>query len=651
MKTFNWSLTADEIKDRACSLIKESRKVYDECIQQIEPTFEKTIMSLLIYKRDESFQINNLTFLKYVSPHKDIREASRKASEMINEFSIEMAMRYDMYTMFKTVHSLEKKLGVQQQRLMDKIMESYERQGFNLPEQQRKKIKSIMNEQVKLSSEFMKNLADDSTTQYFTLKDLDGCTPDFINRLKKDEDRYQVNAKIPHMRHILRNAKNPETRRKSISLYYSACQMENVPIMETLIYNRAKKAVLLGYDTCAEYITAVKMVKTPDCANEFLNNLWEKLKNPARAELRLMQEFKRKETKCNELPDILSHDFQYYDQMIKKTMYDIDPEEVKQYFPIEKVIEILFSTFSHLFGMRIIEISNHDVWHTSVRYFMVYDADRLIGDFYMDLYSRDGKITGASAHTLIRTYKNENGSFQPSCTAIVCNFLQGADDISTLLLHSDITTLFHEFGHMLHNICSRSEFERFAGTSVERDFVECPSQLLENWAWQPIVLKQMSIHVTTGKQISDDIIKKIIETKQCNVSLLTLRQLFFGIFDMTVHSCKKNQVLDTDQLWHKLRKEITLIPSPDGINGISNFRHLAGGYVAGYYGYMYSKVFACDMFSEFEKKGIDSKEVGRRYRRTILERGSTQDGDKLLRDFLQREPDNGAFLKNIGINK
>jgi len=323
-------------------------------------------------------------------------------------------------------------------------------------------------------------------------------------------------------------------------------------------------------------------------------------------------------------------------------------KKIKEYFPAEKVLSSTFEIYQELLAVRFQQVHSVHVWHPEVQSYEVYDRDsnELIGHFYMDLYPRDGKYTHAAAFPLQPGCLNKDGSRQLPTSAMVCNFAKPQPDSPSLLRHEEVETFFHEFGHIMHGICAKAKYARFAGTSTERDFVECPSQMLENWCWKKDILRRISKHYQTGETLPDDLMDKMIAAKNVNSGLLNLRQVFYGVFDQTIHTQEK---VDLATLYNKLKTEITLTEAQAGTNGAASFGHLVGGYDASYYGYLWSQVFSADLFEQFNKKGVMDPALGKLYREKILQPGGGRDADLILRDFLGRDPVIEPFLKSIGL--
>jgi len=334
-----------------------------------------------------------------------------------------------------------------------------------------------------------------------------------------------------------------------------------------------------------------------------------------------------------------------------KTKYQVNEEEIKDYFPTDLVVTETLNIYQEILGLKFHLLSKEEshVWFDEVSQYSVFDqaTNQFIGHFYLDLYPRDGKYGHAACFSLQRGCLGEDGKIQHPASAMVCNFTKASPEKPALLRHSEFITFFHEFGHVMHGICAQVKYSRFAGTSTERDFVECPSQMLENWCWEKVILQRVTSHYKDGTKLPEEIIQRMLAAKHANSGLLNLRQVFFGILDQTIHKTKGK--LNTEELYGRLKKEITLVDHTPGTNPIGNFGHFMGGYDASYYGYLWSEVYSADLFSVFEEHGILNKEIGDRYRNLILRPGGSDDAMKYLIAFLGREPNQNAFLKSIGL--
>lgn len=423
------------------------------------------------------------------------------------------------------------------------------------------------------------------------------------------------------------------------------------------------------------------MAKTPKTVWDFLNDLRTQLAPGGAKEVAHLLELKNNDLKARNMGQEIDGNYylwdsRFYDRMMVEKEYSIDENKIADYFPLQSTIEGMLSIFEELMGFVFVELTPEDreklsptgkaddiIWHEDVKVFSVWDDEGegsgFVGYLYLDLHPRPGKYGHAANFSLQPGFILPNGTRRYPATALVCNFSKPTKDKPSLLKHDEVVTLFHELGHGIHDLAGRTKFSRFHGTSVVRDFVEAPSQMLENWCWTPSQLKSLSKHYETGEPITDDLIDKQISVKHVNDALFNLRQLHFGLFDMTVHTPKTHaeiEALEVSSLYNTLRTEISGLKGPetqglkaDWGNGEATFGHLIGGYDAGYYGYLSSQVYSTDMFySVFKKNPMDPKE-GRRYRHTVLEKGGSRDEMESLKEFLGREPSTEAFYRELGL--
>lgn len=457
---------------------------------------------------------------------------------------------------------------------------------------------------------------------------------------------------------------------------------QNTALFKEAILLRDEAARLLGYPNHAAFRIEDKMAKDPAVVNTFLSDLRTRLAPGGAKEKAHLVEIKKKDEESRGLkPDENYYlwDHRFYDRMMVEQEYSINENVIAEYFPLQSTVQGMLHIFEELFGFVFVELGPEErkrlsptgkaediAWHEDVILFSVWDdsseGDGFVGYLYLDLHPRQGKYGHAANFNLQPGYLKKDGSRRFPATALVCNFSKPTPKKPSLLKHDEVVTLFHELGHGIHDLSGRTRFSRFHGTATVRDFVEAPSQMLENWCWTPSQIQALSNHYESGAKIPDDLIAKIISVKHVNAAMFNLRQLHFGIFDMTVHSPASHEELEElnySILYNELREQICGLQGPQTNkatrgkknwgHGQATFGHLIGGYDAGYYGYLSSEVYSTDMFyTVFKKNPMDGKE-GRRYRHTVLERGGSQDEMTTLEQFLGRKPNSDAFYAELGL--
>ncbi|MEQ2173024.1 Thimet oligopeptidase, partial [Goodea atripinnis] len=578
-------------------------------------------------------QRNMLDFPQHVSPCKEVRAASTEADKRLSEFDVEMSMREDVY---QRIVALEKKINAEDitleaKRYMERLIKLGKRNGLHLPKETQQVALFTLTLNSNLCIDFNKNLNEDTTSLSFTRDQLEtgGLPEDFLSSLEKDGDKVKITLKYPHYFPTMKKCFVPETRRKLEEAFNSRCKEENSVILKELVKLRAQKSSLLGFSTHADFVLEMNMAKSGKKVASFLEELTRKLKPLGEEERAVLLKLKEKECETRGFPfdgQLHAWDTRYFMTQVRsvssrcfgfelltfvipqveETQYAVDQNLLKEYFPMEVVTQGLLDIYQDLLGLSFELVEGASVWHPDVTLYCVKDRSggQVVGQFYLDLYPREGKYGHAACFGLQPGCLLPDGTRQMSVAAMVANFSKPTADAPSLLQHDEVETYFHEFGHVMHQLCAQANYAMFSGTHVERDFVEAPSQMLENWVWEKEPLQRMSKHYKTRKPIPEELLDKLIKSRLANT----------------------------------------------GTNMPATFGHLAGGYDAQYYGYLWSEVFSMDMFyARFKQEGIMNPQVGLDYRKFILQPGGSQDASEMLRKFLGREPKQEAFLLSKGL--
>jgi len=646
------TLTPDEIA-RAC---EAAMRACDDGIARIVavPAGERTFDNTLVALEDAVDHVQQAggqhAFMAYVAEDEALREAAHEWEQRLDKYAVELAFREDLYDAVRAFAATPEAAGLdgEARRLLEFTMRDYRRNGFELPKEQRERVQALMNRLVEIGTEFRKAIDEWDDGIVADREQLAGMPDRWIDALQAVEEdgrtRYRVSLDYPEILPFMDNGDSEELRRELFIKNQNKGGEGNIALLEEAIRVRGEIASLLGYASWAAYVTEKRMAKSPENVERFLLDLQAKLETKARIDMARLSEARRSKTGD---PVVQIWDWWYYTNLLLKNEYAVDDFEVAQYFPLERCIDGLFIVTQELLGIRYERAQDAPVWHPDVQAFDIYEADGAapFARFYMDLYPRPNKFKHAAAFPMRSGRRLPDGTYQQPASAIVANFTKPSASAPSLLRHSEVVTFFHEFGHILHQTLTRARFLEFAGSSTERDFVEAPSQMLEHWVWDRDVLRRFARHHESGEPLPDALLDAMVRAKHLSSGIANLRQMLFARLDMRLHSSDFDG--DSTRAVRELYP-VTGFPYPEGTHFQSGFGHMFG-YDAGYYGYLWSRVFGDDMFTRFEQAGVLDRATGADYRRAILERGGSVDGDRLVRDFLGREPNTDAFLRELGL--
>uniref|UniRef100_A0A0L8FHT3 Peptidase M3A/M3B catalytic domain-containing protein n=2 Tax=Octopus bimaculoides TaxID=37653 RepID=A0A0L8FHT3_OCTBM len=652
----DWEWNVDKIAKVTEEIMVKSKAVHDKVgtLKYDEINYDTVIKPLAMDAAEYEVQRNNIEFIKQVYSNKLLRDASVEADKKLSKFDVEMSMRQDVFDSIVTFSEKNQStLTGETKRLVERLIKLGRKNGLHLPKETQDKIMKIKKRISELAIEFNKNVIEENSVVEFSTEDLIGLPESFISSLEKTDDgKYKVTLKYPHYFPIMKKAHNPETRKKLAYIFHSRCIKENAPILEEVIKLRHEQANLLGYKTHASCVLDMRMAKTPETVQKFYAELLPKLKMIYEKEMKYYLEYKKEMCEKHNFEfdgKINMYDMRYCMNLLEEKDFAIDEDKLREYFSVEIVTEGLLSIYQDLLGLTFAKIENPSVWHPDVTMYSVTDTDsnKLLGYFYLDLFPRDGKYTHAACFGLQQGCDNANGQRRISVAAMVANIVKPTADKPSLLSHEEVQTYFHEFGHVMHQICTETKYIHFSGTNTERDFIEAPSQMLENWVWEEEPLRLMSRHYQDGTPIPDDMIHNLKKSRKANAGIFNLRQMLIGQFDQFIHTQPQ---VDTKKVFDDLSLELLNIPCIPNTNFSATFSHIVNGYDAQYYGYLWSEVFSVDMFaSRFSREGIMNASVGRDYRKYILAPGGSIDADQMLRNFLGRDPSKEAFLISKGL--
>ena len=659
---FAWAQwTAKDIK-KASQEIISLKKERLAAIKKIRPenrTFENTVYALDTSNNGIIDTISKINLLQEVSPRKEIRTAAQTTIKIIEKKMIAIERDLGIWQALNEYSTLtwpkeKKHLELQDHKLFHDIFLEYKRMGFHLPKDKQSRVKKIEQELAKISNEFSQNITNYKDHILVTEEEISGLPEYYKNNLKKDKrGLYMVTLSYPDYNPFMELAHNSEKRKELAQKFLQKGGPENMELLERMVKLRGEKAKMLGYKNHADYRTEMRMAKSGDTALTFVTSLLAKVEKGGKNDLNDLQELKRKET-SNKNAELYNYDVGYYGNKLQKIRFNVDSEEVRSYFPLKRVLEGTFNIYSTLFDVTFEKCNikkNITLWHPDVELYVVKNnTGGTISYFALDLHPREGKYGHACALSIIdgRAESFKGDTYVTPFATMIANFTKPSETHPSLLSHSEVETFLHEFGHIMHCVLTKATHASQSGYHTSWDFVEAPSQMLEHWAWDKKPLTLLSSHYQTGRPLPEKILRNLIQSQRHMLRYATLRQLILGLLDLTLHT--KNNPPEAGKLYRELiKKHAGLSIFKDAIFP-AGFGHLAGGYDAGYYGYMWSNVYAADMFTRFAKEGILNKKTGANYRKAILEQGGSKPEIELVKEFLGRKPNNKAFLKEIGLS-
>ncbi|KAL0947842.1 hypothetical protein HGRIS_013904 [Hohenbuehelia grisea] len=660
----SWNHTGEDIIRIARETIAEDKKSVDEvgALAPRDCNFTSVFLRLAHIEARTSAITGPLTFYHNVSPSKQVRKASNKIGTLLGEYGVEQDMRMDLFEAKLNAEKNMKasgefeKLTPEDKRLVEKMLLEDKRAGLALPEQSRANLVKLRKELTQISLDFNNNLNEENGVVSFTQEQLKGVPKDVVSGYKNRTDGSKhicdVTFKSPDIVPILKFAEIPDTRRRAMEALEERLSI-NVPLLEKAFSLRRKIAQTLGYNNWADYRTETKMIKSAKGVFDFLNDLESKLHPIGLKERAKLLHMKEIEHKAKGLPfdgQLYQSDYRYYDRKYVEKSLRLDDSLVKEYFPVSVVVPAILEIYQNLLSVRFERIKDASTWHPDVQLFALWKNDSsedssFLGYVYLDIFPRDFKYSHAAVWPLISGHTKPDGTRSYPVGAMVANLAKPVPGKPALMRHREVVTFFHEMGHVFHGLLSKTKYSRFHGTSVARDFVEAPSQMLENWCWEPKIIQKISSHYKTKEPLPAELIDKVVKSRHVNIGLFYLRQVFLAKFDIMVHTDK--ETTDLTKLWNKMLDKISLFKVQKYTPSQAAFGHLMSGYDAGYYGYTYSLVFAADMYDTIFKADPLDPARGARYARTILQPGGSRDELESLKEFLGRPPNNQAFVKEL----
>jgi len=583
--------------------------------------------------------------LNIIALSKPVRDASDQCQSDAQAFSVAVAADPKIYAIAQA--GAAQTQDQEEQQLAKIYLENGRHAGAALEPGARAKVTHLLDEVNDLQIAFQRALSEDKTTIGLSEAEAASVPASLRAAITHDAQGTRIAVNESTARPFLAYVPSTAARKRFLTAYEKRGGLENLRRLTRAVALRRQIAALVGYPNWAAYQLELKMAKTPQRAENLILDLDSRLLPKARSEIAALTALKQADGHAGPLE---VWDYSYNEQQLEKTRYSVDSELVRQYLPVAKVVPATLDIYAHLLGVRFEAVKSPMAWAPGVDQYAIYDAasGAPMGWFYLDLYPREGKFQHFEAVPFRSGRVLPDGSYRLPVSGVVGNWAQPEPGKPALLSHEELVTFFHEFGHVMHETLSHTRYASLFGVNVRGDFGEAPSQMLENWMWQPAVLKKVSGRVDTGEPLPDDLIDKMIAAKHVSDGVTWTRQAFFADYDLQLHS--RSGPIDPNKLWFDLMPKLRLFHEIPGTYEVASFGHLMGGYDAGYYGYLWSKVYAQDMFSVFAAAGLDNPEIGKRYREDILVPGGSIEPDVLVERFLGRPPSAAPFYEELGLS-
>jgi thimet oligopeptidase len=653
----DFETTPDAVRQSLTHALSVADRALDD-VARVRPeaaTFDNTLGALDLASFHAVAVANRLNLIKETSPDAAVRDAASEAIKRFSEWSVGLEYREDVYRAIQGFADRQPALAPEPAKLLRETLRDYRRAGLALPKAERDEVERLRKQLAGLVTDFESNINKARGPVKFTRAELAGVPESFLNlegvKTGADEFTFQANVTFQFLG-IMENARSEATRRRMQEVHGTLARETNVALLRQILELRATIAQRLGYASWADYEIEPKMARTAATASAFLERLRAGLQPKLDAELATFRELKARETGDAQAA-IHIWDWRYFANELKKQKFNVDAEQLRDFFPLDRTLHGMFAVYQRIFGVKFHRVEPPAKWISDLQLWGVTDArsGEPLGLFYLDLFPREGKYNHFAVFGVVDGKQLPGGPYQRPTVAMVCNFPPPQAGKPSLLSHEDVVTLFHEFGHVMHGMLTRAPFVRFSGSNVEGDFVEAPSQMLENWAWDKDILDTFAAdYRDPAKKIPAQILAQLQAAELATKATWYRRQVSFGLLDLALHTqIQPGGTVDPVQLSNRILSD-TLLPVMDGSAFVAYFGHLMH-YDAGYYGYAWADVIAADMASVFEAapgRYLDET-VGRRLRDEIYAVGSSRDPVVSIEKFLGRPQSQQPFLKKAGI--
>ncbi|CAI1150585.1 Oligopeptidase A [Serratia proteamaculans] len=663
------AIRPEDIVPAVQSALADCRAAVERVVAQPGPFTWDNLCQPLAESDDRLSRIwSPVGHLNSVKNSPELRAAYEQALPLLSEYGTWVGQHEGLYQAYRSLKegAAFEKLTAPQRKSVENALRDFELSGIGLSPEKQRRYGEIVARLSELGSTYSNNVLD-ATMGWSKLitseAELSGLPESALAQAQamaeaKEQDGWLLTLDMPSYLPVLTYGDNRALREEMYRAFATrasdqgpnAGKWDNSEVMAETLALRHELAQLLGFDSYADESLATKMAENPEQVLGFLSDLAKRARPQAEQELAQLRAFAKQHYGVDELE---AWDITYYGEKQKQHLFSISDEQLRPYFPEQRVVEGLFEVVKRIYGITAKERKDVDTWHPEVRFFDLFDASgELRGSFYLDLYARENKRGGAWMDDCVGSLRKANGELQKPVAYLTCNFNRPLGDKPALFTHNEVTTLFHEFGHGLHHMLTQIDTAGVSGISgVPWDAVELPSQFMENWCWEPEALAFISGHYQSGEPLPKEMLDKLLAAKNYQAALFILRQLEFGLFDFRMHAEyspeKGAQILPT---LAEVKKMVAVVPSPSWGRFPHAFSHIfAGGYAAGYYSYLWAEVLSADAYSRFEEEGIFNAETGKSFLDNILSRGGSEEPMELFKRFRGREPQLDAMLRHYGI--
>jgi Zn-dependent oligopeptidase len=641
-----WHLNAQQLATECRAAIADTRAAGAAAVER--PLAQQTFANALLPIEQANGRLfsrtNLLGSLLYLSPDKAVRDSSTACNQLASNYTVELQADPRIYA--AAVRASKEPLSPTDRALALRYVENGRHGGAALDSATRARTTAMFQRLNDLQRDFNLALSGDSTRMTLSDSEIAPLPEQMKGQIATRAGQKTLGVDESTIGLFLRNETSSEARQRFLHAYDRRGGEANIARLAQAAALRDSLAHLFGFDSWAGYQLDVKVAKTPQRATDFIKQIDAGLLTKARQELAELGPVAEQDHLGH---PIAQWDISYYSEKLRKARYAVDANEVRKYFPVEHVVGAVLDIYQQLFGIALTEVKPADGWAPGVREFTVRDAKthELMGRAYLDLFGRPDKFQHFAQFSVDATWRHADGTRELPAAAIVGNWPAPGGKEPSLLSHGDVVIFFHEFGHAVAQLTDRSPYLTLGAGGLRQDFVEAPSQMLENWMWEPAVLARVSKHYQTGKPLPDSLIKRMLALKHFRDGLNGTSQAFYSAYDLALHSGKPSA--DPLALWNTLSTELEAMPEMEGNLGPAGFGHLMSGYDAGYYGYLWSKVYAQDLYRRFAKEGPMNPRTGQAYREIVVGPAATQEPDTALQRFLGRPLSYDAFFAEMGI--